>query len=90
MSGWGKEKLEYLSSLGEGHFLVQFHENFQVEGRHRVGLRDLHHLVYGFGSDEEQDLSGRGDDDSLFRNIVGLTLESELGKMLDLREKVEG
>jgi hypothetical protein len=90
LSGWGKEELEYLSSLGEGHFLVQFCENFQVEGRRRVGSGDLHHLVYGFGRDEEQDLSGRGDDGSLFGNIVGLTLESELGKMVDLRERGRG
>jgi hypothetical protein len=53
-------------------------------------LGDLHHLVYGFGGDEEQDLSGRGDDSSLFRNIVGLTLESELRKIEDMREEVEG
>jgi hypothetical protein len=90
LSGWGKEKLEYLSSLGEGHFLVQFRENFQVEGRCRVGSGNLHHLVYGFGHDEEQDLSRRGDDGSLFENIVSLTFERELGKMVDLRKKVEG
>jgi hypothetical protein len=79
-----------LSSLGERHFLVQFCENFQVEGRYRDGSGDLHHLVYGFGRDEEQDLSRRGYDDSLFRNKVGLTFERELGKMVDMREKVEG
>jgi hypothetical protein len=50
----------------------------------------LHHLVYGFECDEEQDLSRQGDDGSLFGNIVSLTLEIELGKMVDLREEVEG
>jgi hypothetical protein len=50
----------------------------------------LHPLVYGFGCDDEQDLFGRGDDYSLLGNIVGLTLESKLGKMVDLREEVEG
>jgi hypothetical protein len=48
----------------------------------------LHHLVYGFGRDEEQDLSRQGDDGSLFGDIMGLTLESKLGEMVDLREKI--
>jgi len=47
-------------------------------------------LVNRFGRDEEKDISGRGDDDSLLGNVVGLALESELGKRVDLRERVEG
>jgi hypothetical protein len=50
----------------------------------------LHHLVYGFRCDEKQDFSGRGDDGSLFRNIVCLTLKCELRKMVDLGKEVEG
>ena len=52
-------------------------------------MGNLHHLVYGLGHDEENDFSGRGDDESLFGNIVGLTLKHELGKMVDLGKEVE-
>jgi hypothetical protein len=48
----------------------------------------LHHLVYGFGHDKEQDLFGRGDDGSFLGDIMGLTLERKFEKMVDLREEV--
>jgi hypothetical protein len=57
LSRCGKEKLEYLSSLGKSHLLVQLCKDFQVERRRRVGSGDLHHLVYGLRRDEEKDLS---------------------------------
>jgi hypothetical protein len=58
LSGGGKEKLEYLSSLGKSHLLIQLSKDFQVERSRRVCTRSLHHLVYVFGSDEEQGVSG--------------------------------
>ena len=57
LSGGGKEQLEYLSSLGKIHFLIQLCKDFQVERRHKVISGDLHHLVYGLGRDEEKDFS---------------------------------
>jgi hypothetical protein len=50
----------------------------------------LHHLVDVFGRDEEKNLSGRGDDESFLGNVVGLALEGELWKRVNLREEVKG
>jgi hypothetical protein len=89
LSRWGKEELEYLSSLGEGHFLVQFSENFQVEGGRRVGSGNLHHLVYGFGRDEEQDLSDE-EMTTLFREYSELDTSAQTWENGGSGEKVEG
>jgi hypothetical protein len=83
-------KARIFELFGESHFLIQLCKDFQVERRRRVGMGNLHHLVYGLGRDEEKDFSGRGDDDSLFGNIVGLTLKRKLGKMVDLGKEVKG
>jgi hypothetical protein len=58
LSGGGKEKIEYLSSLGKSHLLIQLCKDFQVERNRRVCMGNLHHLIYVFGSDEEQGVSG--------------------------------
>jgi hypothetical protein len=47
-------------------------------------------LVDGFGRDEEKNLSRQGDDGSLLGNVVGLALEGELWKRVNLREEVKG
>ena len=86
----GEEKLHDLSSLWEGHFLVELGEDLQVERGCGLQVIYLHHLVEILWGNEEKDVAQGRDDGFLFGNVVSLALERKLWEMMNLGEHIEG
>jgi hypothetical protein len=82
--------LHDMSSLWEGHFLVELSEDLQVEWGCRLRVGYLHHLVDILWGNEEKGVPRGRNNGFLFGDVVSLALECKLWEMMNLWEQIEG